>query len=106
MAQTLTAEIDEQQPDVPNCGNVTAIQLPGGFWVSATGEHKIKVSIGLTPRTETAISAEARRQGISFADQMRRITDRWADDWSKRQEKPPEKILVLDRESGALRSVR
>jgi len=52
------------------------------------------------------LSGEAKRLGISFSDQVRRITDVWADGWSKRQEKPPEKILVLDRETGALRGAR
>ena len=69
-------------------------------------DPKIQVSVNLSPRTVTMLSGEAKRLGISFSDQVRRITDVWADGWSKRQEKPPEKILVLDRETGALRGAR
>lgn len=80
--------------------------LTSGAFVTGSVEQKIRISVGFTPKTETAIASEARRIGISFADQVRRITDRWADDWSKRQEKPPEKILVLDRETNSLRNAR
>ncbi len=69
-------------------------------------ENKIQVSVGLTPKTETAIAAEAKRMGISFSDQMRRITDNWADSWASKQQKPPEKILVLNKETGVLHSTR
>jgi hypothetical protein len=62
--------------------------------------------VGFTPKTETAIATEAKRLGISFADQVRRITDNWADNWAAKQGKAPEKILVLDRDTGVLRGVR
>lgn len=42
-------------------------------------ERKIDVTVGFTPRQTTLIDAEAKRVGISFADQVRRIADWWAD---------------------------
>ncbi len=74
--------------------------------MSGACEPKVRTTIGFTPKTETAIATEAKRLGISFADQVRRITDNWADSWALKQAKPPEKILVLDRDSGALRGAR
>lgn len=68
-----------------------------------TVESKVRISVGFTPKTETIIAAEAKRLGISFADQVRRITDQWASD---RSAATRERIMVLDRETGSLRGVR
>lgn len=64
--------------------------------MSETGEPKIRVTIGLTSRTVTAMNAEAKRLGITFSDQARRITDNWVDARARSQEKPVERIVVLD----------
>lgn len=67
------------------------------------GGQKIKISVGLSPRVVTAIEAEAKRMGITFADKLRRITDNWADGLLQPHIKPPAKVLVLDREVGSCR---
>jgi pantothenate kinase type III len=72
--------------------------------LSETCEPKVRLTIGLNSRTEIIISAEAKRQGITFADQVRRITDAWADTIAQKQQR--EKILVLDRDRGELRQAR
>jgi len=74
--------------------------------LSGTIEHKIKVTVSLTPRTEIALRSEANRLRLSFGDVMRRVTDKWADEWEHGKEKPPEKVLVLDRDRGELRRAR
>ena len=62
-------------------------------------DQKVRISVGFTPKTETALAAEARRLGISFGDMVRRITDIWADDWRRRNDKAPERVNLYDHPS-------
>lgn len=71
-----------------------------------SSEQKIKISAGLTPRVVGLIEAESKRSGISFADQLRRITDAWADTFTRAHERPAERVVVLDRDSGQLLRTR
>lgn len=68
------------------------------------GEHKIRLSIGFTPRQDAAITAEAKRLGSSDGDVVRRIIDNWID--ARERNRPQEKVLVLDRETQSLRQAR
>ena len=74
--------------------------------MSDGSEQKIKISAGLTPRVVALIDGEAKRSGISFADQLRRITDAWADSFTKANERQSGPVLVLDRASGQLLHAR
>lgn len=69
-------------------------------------EQKIKISAGLAPRVVSLLDVEAKRNGISFADQLRRVTDAWADTLIKANERPAERVVVLDRASGQLLHAR
>lgn len=68
------------------------------------GEHKIRLSIGFTPRQDAAIMAEAKRLGSAAGDVVRRVVDNWID--ARERNRPPEKVLVLDRETQSLRQAR
>jgi hypothetical protein len=70
--------------------------------LSDVSEQKIKISAGLTPRVVALIDGESKRNGISFADQLRRITDAWADTFTRAHERPADRVVVLDRASGQL----
>jgi hypothetical protein len=66
-------------------------------------EQKTKITAGITTRALMAIEAEAKRRGISFSDQVRRIVD----DWMDRHDKPAEReVFVLDRETNQVRRAR
>lgn len=72
-------------------------------------EPKIKVSVGLTPRLVTMISAEAKRLGVPDSDVMRRGLDFWADSIEAQHRKmaPADgPIRVLDRTSNQILTAR
>ena len=74
--------------------------------MSDSGEQKIKISAGLTPRVVTAIQAEAKRLGVSFGDMLRRITDQWLDTRESAKAPANRSVLVLDRERNEIREAR
>lgn len=64
--------------------------------MSAAGDEKIPINVRITSRAERAISAEAKRLGINFSDQVRRIMDNWVDATERARAKPVEKVVVMD----------
>jgi hypothetical protein len=74
---------------------------------SGSREHKIKISVGLTPRVETALKNEARRAGISQGEMARRVFDIWLDNLlAVRESRTKREVLVLDKDTGVLRGAR
>jgi hypothetical protein len=71
-----------------------------------TESRNVIVSIGLSPRAETAVAKEAKRLGISFSDMMRRIVDPWADDWHIRNQPSVPRAGMYDHPSSHLPMTR